>query len=112
MSLVSPQGDPRPHHIPLGRCLAFDQRQQFGSFLLGQLHWRCMTTSAHPDMLAKALNYSSHLRDVVLALNAPHACNGPRAVFTDVSKIQQVSTDHPYFPPKVHETVAQSGGFS
>jgi transposase len=25
-----------------------------------------MTTSAHPDMLAQALNYSSYLRDVVL----------------------------------------------
>jgi hypothetical protein len=34
-----------------------DQRQQFLPVLPGQLHWRCMTTSAHAARIDHATNY-------------------------------------------------------
>ncbi|WP_221624597.1 hypothetical protein, partial [Burkholderia sp. Bp8963] len=42
------------------------QRSQFLSFFIRQLHWRCMSASAHPDMITEAVIYSIYLRDVVL----------------------------------------------
>ncbi|RQS58926.1 hypothetical protein DID96_35635, partial [Burkholderia sp. Bp8963] len=41
-------------------------RSQFLSFFIRQLHWRCMSASAHPDMITEAVIYSIYLRDVVL----------------------------------------------
>jgi len=55
VSFVRPQCDACPHHISLSRGLPLDQRQEFFSFFLRQLHWRCMTTLAHPEMIAKAI---------------------------------------------------------
>src|SRR5258708_32095976 len=55
VSFVRPQRDACPHHISLSRGLPLNQRQQFFSFFLRQLHWRCMTTLAHPEMIAKTI---------------------------------------------------------
>lgn len=68
--LVGPQRDARPHHISLCSRLLLDQRKQFLSFFVRQLHWRCMATSAHPAMIIEAAIYSTYLRDVALVLRS------------------------------------------